>query len=119
MGKSCSIEDIVLFYENENSILDLNKIGALTYINKILIEIDRYFSDLYEDDEENEESTLCFDIILEYLQRNLNYCNFLLFYVILKKEVDEVPDYILTLIECNDDDIKYDLFVKFLNDNNI
>lgn len=93
--------------------------GALTYINKIVLEVERHFESLFEDDEENEESSLCFDVILQYLQQNMEYCNFLLFYVIIIKEIDEVPDYNITLIESKDEDEKYDLFVKFLQDSNI
>ena len=55
-------------------------------------------------------------VILEYLQFNMDKCNHLAIKVITDKKIKEVPDYLKDLFESNDEDEKYDLFVRFLSD---
>ena len=83
---------------------ELEKIGVLVYINSIVKNIDI------------PKKEFCFDIILEYLQFNMNECNHLAIKVITDKKIKEVPDYLKKLFESKDDDEKYDLFVRFLSD---
>ena len=78
--------------------------GALVYINSIVKNIDIPKKEFF------------FDAILEYLQFNMDKCNHLAIKVITDKKIKEVPDYLKDLFESNDEDEKYDLFLKFLRD---
>jgi len=102
MGKKCTIGDYVKYNKDLSKCKELEKVGALVYINSIVKNIDI------------DKKEFCFDVILEYLQFNMNECNHLAIKVITDKKIKEVPDYITQLFESKDDDERYDLFVKFL-----
>jgi hypothetical protein len=104
MGKKCTIGDCVKYNKDLSKCKELEKIGALVYINSIVKNID-----IPKDE-------FCFDGILEYLQFNMEKCNHLAIKVITDKKIKEVPNYLKNLFESNDEDEKYDLFVKFLSD---
>ena len=102
MGKKCTIGDYVKYNKDLSKCKKKKKMGALVYINSIVKNIDI------------PKKEFCFDVILEYLQFNMNECNHLAIKVITDKKIKEVPDYITQLFESKDDDERYDLFVKFL-----
>ena len=104
MGKICTIGDYVKYNKDLSKCKELEKMGALVYIDSIVKNIDI------------SKKELCFDLILEYLQFNMDKCNHLAIKVITDKKIKEVPDYLKDLLESNDEDEKYDLFVKFLSD---
>ena len=107
MGKKCTIWDYVKYNKDISKCKELEKIGALVYIDKIVKNIDI------------PKNNFGFDYILEFLQFNIEKCNFLAIKVIVDKKIKEVPSYFKKLRETKDNDEKYDLFVKFLQDNNI
>ena len=102
MGKKCTIADYVKHQKNIKECTELEKIGAIVYIDSIVKNIDI------------KKEYMSFDYILEWLQFNFEKCNFLAIKVIVDKKIKEVPDYITQLFESKDDDERYDLFVKFL-----
>ena len=102
MGKKCKIGDYVKYNKDLSKCKELEKMGALVYINSIVKNIDI------------PKKEFCFDAILEYLQFNMNECNHLAIKVITDKKIKELPDYLKDLFESKDDDERYDLFVKFL-----
>ena len=102
MGKKCTIADYVKYQKNIKECTELEKIGAIVYIDSIVKNIDI------------KKEYMSFDYILEWLQFNFEKCNFLAIKVIVDKKIKEVPDYITQLFESKDDDERYDLFVKFL-----
>lgn len=104
MGKKCTIGDYVKYHKDLSKCKELEKIGALVYIHSIVKNIDI------------PKKEMCFDSILEYLQFNMSECNYLAIKVILDKKIKEVPEYLKDLFESQDEDEKYDLFVKFLSD---
>ena len=104
MGKSCTIGDYVKYNKDLSKCKELEKMGALVYINSIVKNIDIPKKEFF------------FDAILEYLQFNMDKCNHLAIKVITDKKIKEVPDYLKDLFESNDEDEKYDLFLKFLRD---
>ena len=104
MGKKCTIGDYVKYNKDLSKCKELEKMGALVYINYIVKNIDI------------PKKEFCFDVILEYLQSNMEECNHLAIKVITDKKIKEVPDYLKELFESKDEDEKYDLFVKFLSD---
>jgi hypothetical protein len=107
MGKKFTILDYVKYNKDISKCTELEKIGALVYIDKVVKNIDipkKYFG---------------FDSILAFLQENMEKCNFLAIKVINDKKIKEVPSYFKTLLESKNEDEKYELFVKFLQDNNI
>ena len=104
MGKKCTIGDYVKYNKDLSKCKELEKIGALVYINSTVKNIDI------------PKKEFCFDVILEYLQFNMDKCNHLAIKVITDKKIKEVPDYLKDLFESNDEDEKYDLFVRFLSD---
>ena len=104
MGKKCTIGDYVKYHKDLSKCKELEKIGVLVYINSIVKNIDI------------PKKEFCFDIILEYLQFNMEQCNHLAIKVITDKKIKEVPDYFKDLFESKDENEKYYLFVKFLSD---
>jgi hypothetical protein len=102
MGKKCTIADYVKHHKKIKECTELEKIGAIVYIDSIVKNIDI------------KKEYMSFDYILEWLQFNFEKCNFLAIKVIVDKKIKEVPDYITRLFESKDDDERYDLFVKFL-----
>ena len=104
MGKKCTIGDYVKYNKDLSKCKELEKIGALVYINSIVKNIDI------------PKNEFCFDVILQYLQFNMGECNYIAIKVINDKKIKEVPDYLKDLFESKDEDEKYYLFVKFLSD---
>ena len=102
MSKKCTIGDYVKYNKDLSKCKELEKMGALVYINSIVKNIDI------------PKKEFCFDAILEYLQFNMNECSHLAIKVITDKKIKELPDYLKDLFESKDDDERYDLFVKFL-----
>jgi len=102
MGKKCTISDYIKYQKNIKNCKELEKIGAIVYIDKIVKNIDI------------PKDYMCFDYILEWLQFNFDKCNFLVIKIILDKKIKEVPDNIITLFESKDEDERYDIFVDFL-----
>jgi len=100
MGKKCTIYDYVSYNKDISKCKELEKIGALVYIDSIIKRIDI--------------EEMCFDTILEYLQSNIEFCNHLVIKVINDFDIKEIPDFTKQLLESKDEDSKYDLFVKFL-----
>lgn len=107
MGKKCTIGDYAKYHKDIKKCNDLEKIGALVYIHSIVKNIDISKKDF------------CFDAILEYLQFNMKECNHLAIKVIVDKKIKMVSDTFENLLSCQDNDEKYDLFVKFLMENKI
>jgi hypothetical protein len=104
MGKKCTIGDYVKYHKDLSKCKELEKTGALVYINSIVKNIDI------------PKKEFSFDEILEYLQFNMDECNYLAIKVITDNKIKEVPDYLKDLFESKDEDEKYDLFVRFLSD---
>lgn len=104
MGKKCTIGDYVKYNNDLSKCKEVEKMGALIYLNSIVKNIDI------------PKKEFCFDAILEYLQFNFEKCNFLAIKVIADKKIKEVPDYLKQLFESKNDDERYDLFVRFLSD---
>ena len=104
MGKKCTIGDYVKYHRDLSKCKELDKLGALVYINSSVKNI------------EISKEDYCFDRILEYLQFNMDKCNHLVIKVITDKKIRQVPNYLKDLFETKDDDERYDLFVKFLSD---
>lgn len=104
MGKKCTIGDYVKYQKDLSKCKELEKVGALVYIHSVVKNINI------------QKGYFCFDGILEYLQSNMDECNFIAIKVITNKKIKEVPEYLKTLFESNDEDEKYDLFIKFLRD---
>jgi hypothetical protein len=107
MGKNCTIQDYVDYKKDIRNIIDLSKIGVIVYIDKIVKNIRLSIDEM------------CFDGILEYLQFNMDECNFLAIKVINDLKIKELPISIKQLFESKDEDEKYDLFVQFLRSCNI
>ena len=107
MGKKCSIQDYIDYKKDIRNIIDLSKLGAIVYIDKIVGNIRLSVDEM------------CFDGILEYLQFNMDECNFLAIKVINDLKIKELPISIKQLFESKDEDEKYDLFVQFLRFCNI
>ncbi len=103
MGKKCTIGDYVKHHKDIKKCKELNKIAPLVYIDSVVKKIDI------------PKKEFCFDMILEYLQFNMDKCSFLAIKVILDKKIKEVPEFLKDLFEIYDENEKYDLFVKFLN----
>lgn len=104
MGRNCTIGDYVKYHKDVSKCKELEKIGALVYIDSIVKNIDIPKKDFI------------FDVILEYLQFNPLECNHLAIKVITVKKIKEVPEYLKDLFESKNENEKYDLFVKFLFD---
>lgn len=104
MGKQCTIGDYVKYHKDLSKCKELEKMGALIYINSVVKNIDI------------SKKEFCSDLILEYLQFNMDECNHLAIKVINDKKIKEVPDYLKQLFESKNEDEKYDLFVRFLYD---
>jgi hypothetical protein len=107
MGKKCSIQDYVDYKKDIRNIIDLSKIGAIVYIDKIVQNIRLSVEEM------------CFDGILEYLQFNIEECNFLAIKIINDLKIKELPLSIKYLFESKNEDEKYDLFVQFLRSSNV
>ena len=104
MGKKCSIGDYEKYNKDLSKCKELEKLGALVYIDSIVKNIGI------------PKSNMRFDSILEWLQFNIDKCNFLAIKIIIDKKIKQVPEYLKELFESKDEDEKYDLFVKFLYD---
>ena len=104
MGRTCSLSDVLEYNPDNISNLELKKIGAIVYINSQVNRIDL------------DKKDMCFDLILEYLQFNLEKSKFLLIKIISDKKMKTVPDFVKDIFELEDDDEIYDLFVKFLKE---
>ena len=100
MGKKCTIYDYINYNKDISKCKELEKIGALVYIDSIVKRIDI--------------EEMCFDTILEYLQSNFDECNHLAIKIINDYKITEIPDFTKELLESKSEDLKYDLFVKFL-----
>jgi len=102
MGKSCTIADYIKYNKNISSCKELDKIAPIVYIKKIVdsIEVDYY----------------TIDRLAEILQSNMDWCNFLLIKVIQKLKLKDIPAYILDLINTENEDHKFDLFLKFIRE---
>lgn len=100
MGKKCTIGDYVKYRKDISKCKDVEKIGALVYLHKAIDNIS--LTGLY------------FDSICE--QWTMDNSNAIAIKVIAEKKIKKVPLYLKDLFDCENEDEKYDLFVKFLSD---
>ncbi len=103
LGKTFSIADFVNYYKHPSKFEKIELIGAMAYIVSGINRIDLLNEDYDSIDE-----------LMQVAQSTPELVNFMVLNLICLRDLTMVPELIVTLLETDDEDEKYDILYELL-----